>query len=86
MADRYTVSQEDFKGHTVYVLTDSETGQDARILPSVGNNCYSYKIQKGDGQIELLWVTPDPETLLGRASGYGIPILFPWPNRIDEGK
>ena len=86
MADRYTVKQEDFKGHTVYVLTDTQTNQDARVLPSVGNNCYSYKIQKGDGQIELLWVTPDPETLQGRASGYGIPILFPWPNRIDEGK
>jgi aldose 1-epimerase len=86
MADRYTTTQEDFKGHTVYVLTDSETGQEARVLPSIGNNCYSYKIRKGDGQIELLWVTPDPETLQGRASGYGIPILFPWPNRIAEGK
>ena len=86
MADRYGARLEDFNGHTVYVLTDSETGQEARVLPSVGNNCFSYKIRKGAGQVELLWVPPDPQTLQGRASGYGIPILFPWPNRIDEGK
>lgn len=86
MADRYTVMQEDFKGHTVYVLADTQTGEEARILPSVGNNCFSYKIQKGNDKVELLWATPDPETLQGRPSGYGIPILFPWPNRIDEGK
>lgn len=83
---RYRVQKEDFKGHAVYVLTDAATGQEARILPSVGDNCISYKIRKGDGQIELLWTPPDPETLQGRPSGYGIPLLFPWPNRIDHGK
>ena len=62
-AERYSVQQEDFQGHTVYVLKDSEAGQEARVLPSVGNNCFSYKIAKGDGEIELLFVTPDPETL-----------------------
>ena len=87
MADAcYGILEEDFYGHTVYVLTDRQTGQEARVLPSVGNNCISYKIRKGEGQIELMFVPPDPETLQGRASGYGVPILFPWPNRIDEGK
>ncbi len=83
---RYGVLKEDFKGHAVYVLKDGKTGQEARILPSVGNNCFSYKIKKGDEPVELLWTMPDPETLQGRPSGYGIPILFPWPNRIDQGK
>ncbi|MCZ6636435.1 MAG: aldose 1-epimerase [bacterium] len=82
----YSVRQEDFKGHTVYVLVDSQSGQEARVLPSVGNNCISYKIWKGDGSVELIYVPPDPETLQGRPSGYGVPILYPWPNRIDGGK
>lgn len=87
MADEcYGVQEEDFHGHTVYVLIDHEAGREARVLPSVGNNCISYKIRKGDGQMELLFTPPDPETLQGRASGYGIPILFPWPNRVDEGR
>ena len=85
MADeRYSVQSEDFHGHTVYVLQDGDA--QARVLPSVGNNCISFVIPKGDETIELLFVPPDPETLQGRASGYGVPILFPWPNRVDEGK
>lgn len=83
---RYSVRTENFKGFEVYVLIDAQTGQEARVLPSVGNNCFSYLIQKGEKKIELFWVPPDPETLKGRPSGYGIPILFPWPNRIDQGK
>ena len=83
---QYDIQREDFHGHALYVLRDLEAGQEARILPSVGNNCISYKIPKGDDLLELIYPPPDPDTLKGRASGYGIPILFPWPNRIDSGK
>ena len=82
----YSVQQEDFKGHTVYVLSDGDRGQTALVLPSVGNNCISYHIQKDGESVELIYTPPDPQTLQGRPSGYGIPILYPWPNRIDEGK
>ncbi len=82
---RYAVGQEDFHGHVISVLTDLEGGREARILPSVGNNCYSFRVEKGQESLELLHVPPDPETLAGRPSGYGVPILFPWPNRIEHG-
>ena len=58
--NRYSVRTENFKGSEVYVLIDAQTGQEARVLPSVGNNCYSYLIQKGGKQIELFWAPPDP--------------------------
>ena len=83
---QYDIQQEDFHGHALYVLRDFEANREASILPSVGNNCISYKIPKGDGLLELIYSPPDPDTLQGRASGYGIPILYPWPNRIDSGK
>jgi aldose 1-epimerase len=83
---RYTVEETDLKGTSVVVLTDSETGQTAMVLPSVGNNCISYKATIGGREVELLYAAPDAETLQGRPSGYGIPILFPWPNRIEYGK
>lgn len=87
MADeRYGVLEEDFGGHTVYVLSDEKVGQVARVLPSVGNNCVSYRMTVKGRDIELFHAAPDPDTLLGRPSGYGIPILFPWPNRIEEGR
>lgn len=79
---RYRVQQADFRGEMLYVLRDLEAEREARILPSVGNNCIAYTM----GDVDLIYSPPDPQTLQGRASGYGIPILFPWPNRIDEGK
>lgn len=87
MADeRYGVAEEDFEGHTVYVLSNEKVGQVARVLPSVGNNCVSYRMDVKGREVELFHAAPDPDTLLGRPSGYGIPILFPWPNRIGEGR
>ena len=83
---QYGVQQEDLHGHALYALRDFETNCEARVLPSVGNNCISYKIPKNDGLLELIYSPPDPDTLKGRASGYGTPILYPWPNRIDSGK
>lgn len=86
LAERYQVEERDFKGSAVVVLTDSESGQTATVLPSVGNNCISYKATINSKEIELLYAPPDAETLAGRPSGYGIPILFPWPNRIEYGE
>ena len=83
--DAYAVWTADFKGHAVYVLTDASRGQTVRVLPSVGNNCVSFQIQQGGQTVDLIYTPPDPETLQGRPSGYGVPILFPWPNRIDGG-
>jgi aldose 1-epimerase len=85
-ADRYGVRQEDFEGHVVYALLDGQAGQVARVLPSVGNNCVSYRVRVNQREVELLLAAPDPETLQGRPSGYGIPLLFPWPNRIENGR
>ena len=84
--DRYGVREVDFGGRPAVELRDETRGDVARVLPSVGNNCISYVVRVGEEQVDLIFSPPDPETLLGRPSGYGVPILFPWPNRIDGGK
>ena len=83
---RYKVEETEFKGTAAVVLADTDTGQTAMVLPSVGNNCISYVVTFGRREVEMLYPAPDAETLQGRPSGYGIPILFPWPNRIEYGK
>ena len=82
----YSVSEEPFEGATVTVLRDGSGGREARVLPSVGNNCVAFRVRKGGETVDLIYTPPDPETLQGRPSGYGVPILFPWPNRIDGGR
>ena len=48
---RYAVEERDVKGSSVVVLVDNEVGQTAMVLPSVGNNCISYKARIGGREI-----------------------------------
>ena len=82
----YSVAEGDFHGSKVQVLEDRVRVQAARVLPGVGNNCLSYRIGAGRNMVDVLYGPSDPDTLRERPSGYGIPILFPWPNRIDRGR
>lgn len=83
---RYRTEQIEVDGATVYVLKDSATQATAKIIPSLGNNCYSFGLIGVDGQwIDLIDPPPDLETLKNRPTAYGNPILFPFPNRIRGG-
>jgi len=69
---------------TVYVL---QHGADAwaEIWPALGFNCIRWQAKFGGETLELLYDDPD---LFGegRPTRSGIPILFPFPNRIREGR
>lgn len=82
----YSVSDGTFDGEAVCVLADGERRQEAWVLPAVGNNCIRFRIFRAGGAIDTLYPPPDVGALKGRPSGYGIPILFPWPNRIEAGR
>jgi len=63
----------------VCTLRDS-TGAFAEVAPQFGNNCFSFC-----SQLPVL----EPvnfEEFCKRPTSYGIPILFPFPNRIKDGK
>ncbi len=58
----------------------------AKIVPELGNNCYSFRIADGNTSLNIIDEPPDLETLKQRPTAYGNPILFPFPNRIRDGK
>jgi aldose 1-epimerase len=67
----------------VWVLEDGAGGR-AEVWPAGGFNCYRWQVVR-DGQVlDLLYADADfPGD--GRPTRSGIPILFPFPNRIRDG-
>jgi aldose 1-epimerase len=60
-------------------------GQRCRIAPALGFNCFSWEVFTPDGLLEVLWRTADFE-VNPHPMRSGIPILFPFPNRIRDGR
>ena len=58
----------------------------AEIVPALGNNCYAFRVSDGNNWLKLIDEPPDLETLEQRPTAFGNPILFPFPNRIRNGK
>ncbi len=85
-SSRYSVVKGEQEKMTVYVLRDRRAGCEARIAPQLGNSCFSYMFDVNGKQIDVLEPIPSLAALRERPSGYGVPILFPFPNRIREGR
>ncbi|MDE0088015.1 MAG: aldose 1-epimerase, partial [Candidatus Poribacteria bacterium] len=58
----------------------------AEIVPALGNNCYAFRVSDANNWLNLIDEPPDLETLEQRSTAFGNPILFPFPNRIRNGK
>jgi aldose 1-epimerase len=77
MANTYQVREEELQSGLKQLVLEGE-GQRVKILPEMGSNLYSFQL---DGQ-ELLM---EPEDITVKGVKYGIPILFPTPNRVRNG-
>lgn len=66
-------------------LEDAASGATAKILPGFGFNCYELLLPRGERRADVLWSVDGFDTGNQRASGSGIPILFPFPGRIRGG-
>lgn len=53
----------------------------ARFVPAIGCQCLSYRVSS----LEVIAGAPTAAALAGDPLSTGIPILFPWPGRIDRG-
>jgi aldose 1-epimerase len=69
---------------TVYVLEDGAGGL-AEVWPALGFNCYRWQMVRGGALLDLLYAGGDLFTS-GRPTRSGIPVLFPFPNRIRAGR
>src|SRR5689334_1464682 len=67
---------------TPLVLTNTRTNAIARILPEVGFNLFELKIPVGNRMVDVLDATADFAETGQNPNHNGIPLLFPFPNRI----
>jgi aldose 1-epimerase len=69
---------------TIFVLSNS-AGSRAEVWPAKGFNCYRWQTVLAGQTLEVLYA--DPEFFAGgKPTRTGVPILFPFPNRIGAGR
>lgn len=78
MTQGYAVATEKRGGVEVVVLRDGESAR-AEIAPALGNDCFAY-----DTALPVLEALSFEE-FVKKPTSYGIPLLFPFPNRIRDG-
>jgi aldose 1-epimerase len=67
-----------------YLLEDA-AGNRAEVWPALGFNCFRWQAPRGGQTLDLLY--DDPNLFSdGRPTRSGIPILFPFPNRLRDGR
>lgn len=71
---------------SVITLIDSETGATAQILPELGFNCFAFRAIVQGRPVDVIDAVPGFEFGKERPTRSGIPILFPFPNRIRGGQ
>ena len=82
---RFAVLSEQRAGEQMVVLEDRTAGSEATFVPGLGFACVSFRVGTLTGAWSVLAEPPDDAALRQQATRYGIPILFPWPNRIRDG-
>ena len=80
------VDQAEQGGRTIYTLVDAATGASAAITPSYGFNLFDLRLPAA-GEVRRVIVARDDFAANPDKPGRnGIPILFPFPNRIRDGR
>jgi aldose 1-epimerase len=69
---------------TFYILDDGAGGR-AEVWPALGFNCLHWEAVRDGQKLDLLYADPALFTN-GRPTRSGIPVLFPFPNRIRDGR
>lgn len=70
----------------IVTLNETSSGSSARISVEHGFNCFELLARFDDHTVDVISSLPGFEETGERPSGSGIPILFPFPNRIRGGK
>ncbi|MCP9496409.1 MAG: aldose 1-epimerase [Pyrinomonadaceae bacterium MAG19_C2-C3] len=79
MTHRYKVASILREDVEVFSLSEGDFAF-AEIAPMLGNNCFSFSLRE-----PVLETVEFPE-FAKRPTSYGIPLLFPFPNRIRDGR
>src|SRR4051812_14400828 len=71
---------------SIITITDNLSGSTARIAPELGFNCFEFHAVVDGKTFDVLDAMPGFEAGGQKPTASGIPILFPFPNRIRDGK
>lgn len=83
---RFTVGTERRGDRTIYTLGDESTGASAAILPSYGFNLFDLNLPAGGRPRSIVATDPGWEAHPEYPARQGFPVLFPFPNRIRDGR
>ena len=78
MEHTYSVRSEMRNGVEVFALRDGERAS-AEVAPALGNNCFAF------AAVHPVLEAVDFAEFLKKPTSYGMPLLFPFPNRIKDG-
>ncbi len=73
-------------GTTVAVLRDQAAGSEVWVAPGLGNACLRFLVRIDGTPWHVLAEPPSEPAFREETTRYGIPILYPWPNRIHAGR
>jgi aldose 1-epimerase len=82
---RYRVSTGEQLGQSVVTLSDLEAETEAILVPSFGFPCIAFRVTVDGGNWHVLSEPPDAVSFATRIGRYGVPLMYPWPNRIRDG-
>jgi len=82
----YDVEKAAIDNQPIYVLRDTGTPAEASIAPGAGNTCFSFRKAVQGEWIDIITPLEDLTDLRRGGSHFGYPILFPFPNRIRDGR
>ena len=87
MSERFVteMTRDPFWPGDVIILRDREAQSWARIVPALGCNLVSFGAEMGGRTVEAL-LQPSDETPSQAPGSYGAPVLYPFPNRLREGR
>ena len=80
------ITKEPFGQFKEYVLTNPETGETLYILPEYGGIIRKMTLQKDGHLHHIICIADNPEQLLETMNAYPSAHLFPWGNRVRDGK
>lgn len=73
-------------GRTIHHLLDDDSGASASVLPSYGFNLFDLKLPAAGEVRPVLFADPAFAERPSSPGRNGTPVLFPFPNRIRQGK
>jgi len=82
----HRVTTEPRGGRTVYTLHDDASGASASILPSYGFNLFDLRLPAAGSVRPVVASAADFVENPVKPARNGVPVLFPFPNRIDHGR